>query len=203
MAIHKQTVFIVDDDEPVRSALQLLMKSVGHEARTFATGDEFLAACDSGLSGCLVLDIRMPGMSGLELQERLNKRGIHIPIIFITGHGDVPMAVQAMKQGAMEFLQKPFREQDLVDRVKEALEWDENTHELRLQRMEIEQRVNNLTPRESQIMKMIVQGKASKVIAIDLSVSHRTVDTHRTRIMQKMRASSLAELVQIALRIKD
>lgn len=203
MAVHKQTVFIVDDDEPVRDALRLLMKSVGHEAKTFASGDEFLASCSPGISGCLVLDIRMPGMSGLELQEKLHKQDVNIPIIFITGHGDVPMAVQAMKHGAMEFLQKPFREQDLVDRVNEALERDVNAHKLALQRTEIEQRVTKLTSRERQIMDMIVQGKASKVIAADLGVSQRTVETHRTRIMRKMQARSLAELVQMAVRMQD
>ena len=203
MTIVKQTVFIVDDDEPVRSALRLLMKSVGHETSTFASGDEFFAFCSPDISGCLVLDIRMPGMSGLELQEKLHQQGVNMPIIFITGHGDVPMAVQAMKHGAMEFLQKPFREQDLVDRVNEALEKDLNTHKLALQGTEIEQRVTKLTPRERQIMDMIVQGKASKVIAIDLDVSQRTVDTHRTRIMRKMQARSLAELVQMAVRHQD
>ena len=203
MATYKQTVFIVDDDEPVRSALRLLMKSVGHDAMTFTSGDEFLASCKPGISGCLILDIRMPGMSGLELQEKLREQGVNIPIIFITGHGDVPMAVQAMKHGAMEFLQKPFREQDLVDRVNEALEKNLNVHKLALQRTEIKQRVTKLTPRERQIMDMIVQGKASKVIAIDLGVSQRTVDTHRTRIMRKMQAKSLAELVKTAVRHQD
>ena len=203
MTKDKQTVFIVDDDEPVRGALQLLMKSVGHDAKTFATGDEFLAACSPGISGCLILDIRMPGMSGLELQEKLHQQGVNIPIIFITGHGDVPMAVQAMKQGALEFLQKPFREQDLVDLVNQALEKNENSHKLALQRTEIEPRIAKLTPREHQIMDMIVQGKANKVIAIDLGVSQRTVETHRTRIMRKMQAKSLAELVQMAVRLQD
>ena len=203
MATYKQTVFIVDDDEPVRSALRLLMKSVGHDAMTFTSGDEFLASCKPGISGCLILDIRMPGMSGLELQEKLREQGVNIPIIFITGHGDVPMAVQAMKHGAMEFLQKPFSEQDLVDRVNEALEKNLNVHKLALQRTEIKQRVTKLTPRERQIMDMIVQGKASKVIAIDLGVSQRTVDTHRTRIMRKMQAKSLAELVKTAVRHQD
>jgi FixJ family two-component response regulator len=202
MAKYKQTVFIVDDDEPVRDALRLLMKSVGHEAETFASGDEFLTSCGQEISGCLILDIRMPGMSGLELQEQLHKKGVNIPIIFITGHGDVPMAVQAMKHGAMDFLQKPFREQDLVDRVNEALEKDVNTNKLALQRTEIEQRVANLTPRERQIMNMIVQGKASKVIAIDLGLSQRTVETHRTRIMHKMQSRSLAELVRMVVLIQ-
>ncbi len=203
MARNKQTVFIVDDDEPVRDALRLLMKSVGHESETFASGDEFLDFCSQEISGCLILDIRMPGMSGLELQEQLHKRGVNIPIIFITGHGDVQMAVQAMKHGAMDFLQKPFREQDLVDRVNEALEKDVNTNKLALQRTEIEQRVTNLTPRERQIMNMIVQGKASKVIAIDLGLSQRTVETHRTRIMRKMQSRSLAELVRMVVRMQD
>ena len=203
MTIVKPTVFIVDDDEAVRGALRLLMKSVGHEAKTFDSGDEFLASCSSGVSGCLILDIRMPGMSGLELQEKLQQQGVNIPIIFITGHGDVPMAVQAMKHGAMEFLQKPFREQDLVDLVNQALEKNENSHKLALQRTEIEPRIAKLTPRERQIMDMIVQGKASKVIAIDLGVSQRTVDTHRTRIMRKMQARSLAELVQMVVRMQD
>jgi FixJ family two-component response regulator len=178
------------------------MKSVGHEAETFASGDEFLAFCSQEISGCLILDIRMPGMSGLELQEQLHKQGVNIPIIFITGHGDVPMAVQAMKHGAMDFLQKPFREQDLVDRVNEALEKDVNTNKFALQRTEIEQRVTNLTPRERQIMNMIVQGKASKVIAIDLGLSQRTVETHRSRIMRKMQSRSLAELVRMAVLIQ-
>jgi len=203
MTKNKQTVFIVDDDEPVRGALQLLMKSVGHDAKTFATGDEFLAACSPGISGCLILDIRMPGMSGLELQEKLHQQGVNIPIIFITGHGDIPMAVEAMKQGALEFLQKPFREQDLVDRVNEALEKDESASKFALQRTEIEPRIAKLTPRERQIMDMIVQGKANKVIAIDLGVSQRTVETHRTRIMRKTQAKSLAELVQMAVRLQD
>ena len=145
----------------------------------------------------------MPGMSGLELQEQLHKQGVNIPIIFITGHGDVPMAVQAMKHGALEFLQKPFREQDLVDLVNQALEKNENSHKLALQRTEIEPRIAKLTPRERQIMDMIVQGKANKVIAIDLGVSQRTVETHRTRIMRKMEATSLAELVQMAVRLQD
>ena len=145
----------------------------------------------------------MPGMSGLELQEKLHQQGVNIPIIFITGHGDVPMAVQAMKQGALEFLQKPFREQDLVDLVNQALEKNENSHKLALQRTEIEPRIAKLTPRERQIMDMIVQGKANKVIAIDLGVSQRTVETHRTRIMRKMQAKSLAELVQMAVRLQD
>ena len=202
METHKPTVFIVDDDEPVRNALRLLMKSVGHDAMTFASGDEFLASCNPGVSGCLILDIRMPGMSGLELQEKLHKQGVDLPIIFITGHGDVPMAVEAMKHGAFEFLQKPFREQDLVDRVNEALENNLNVQNLSLQRTEIEHLVTKLTPRERQIMDMIVQGKASKVIAIDLGVSQRTIDTHRTRIMRKMQARSLAELVQMAVRIQ-
>ena len=203
MAKYKQTVFIVDDDEPVRDALRLLMKSVGHEAETFASGDEFLASCSQETSGCLILDIRMPGMSGLELQEQLHKQGVNIPIIFITGHGDVPMAVQAMKHGAIDFLQKPFREQDLVDRVNEALKKDVNTNKLALHLTEIEQRVSNLTPRERQIMNMIVQGKASKVIAINLGLSQRTVETHRTRIMRKMQSRSLAELVRMVVRMQD
>ena len=203
MAIVKQTVFIVDDDEAVRGALRLLMKSVGHDAKTFTSGDEFLASCSPGISGCLILDIRMPGMSGLELQGKLQKQGVNIPIIFITGHGDVPMAVQAMKHGALEFLQKPFREQELVDLVNQALEKNENSHKLALQRTEIEPRIAKLTPRERQIMDMIVQGKANKVIAIDLGVSQRTVETHRTRIMRKMEAKSLAELVQMAVRLQD
>ena len=203
MAKNKQTVFIVDDDEPVRGALRLLMKSVGHDAKTFASGDEFLDACRPGLSGCLILDIRMPGMSGLELQQKLYQQGVNIPIIFITGHGDVPMAVQAMKHGALEFLQKPFREQELIDRVNEALVKDEGANVSALQRTEIEPRAAKLTAREREIMDMIVQGKANKVIAIDLGVSQRTVETHRTRIMKKMQARSLAELVQMAMRLQE
>lgn len=194
-----QVVFIVDDDKAVRDSLRLLMKSMGLDAETFVSGGEFLEQYQPKTSGCLVLDIRMPGISGLELQEQLVAKGIDLPIIFITGHGDVPMAVQAMKQGATDFIQKPFRDQELLDRVNDALQQDLSGRQHSVEKNEIMRRVDTLTPRELEIMEMIVDGRASKVIAIDLGVSQRTVETHRARIMDKMDARSLAHLIQMAI----
>jgi len=194
-----QVVFIVDDDKAVRDSLRLLMKSVGLDTKTFASGREFLEEYQPETCGCLVLDIRMPGMSGLELQEQLVAKGIDLPIIFITGHGDVPMAVQAMKRGATDFIQKPFRDQELLDRVNDALKYSRSDRQHSVEKNETMRRVDTLTPRELEIMNMIVDGKASKVIAIDLGVSQRTVETHRARVMEKMDARSLAHLIQMAI----
>jgi FixJ family two-component response regulator len=195
------TVFIVDDDEAVRGSMKLLLKTLDLPAQTFASAQEFLATFDKGRSGCLVLDIRMPGMSGLELQEELNARGAVLPIIFVTGHGDVPMAVEAMQRGAMDFLQKPFRDQDLLDRITRALEKDRAGRELLGNRERIRARLATLTPREREIMVLVTQGKANKVIAADLDLSQRTVEIHRAHVMEKMGANSLAHLVHMAIEV--
>jgi len=193
------TVCVVDDDEAVRGSLKMLLKTLGLPTLAYASAQEFLAAFDPQRPGCLVLDIRMPGMSGLELQQELNARGALVPIIFITGHGDVPMAVEAMQHGALDFLQKPFRDQDLVDRIHKALAKDRAGRELLGNRERLLARVATLTPREQDVLKLVIQGKANKVIAADLQLSQRTVEIHRARVMEKMDANSLAHLVQMAL----
>jgi two-component system, LuxR family, response regulator FixJ len=193
------TVFVVDDDDAVRTSLRLLLKSVGLPVETFGSAQEFLDGFDADRSGCLVLDIRMPGMSGLELQQRLNEIHSIVPIVFITGHGDVPMAVEAMQHGAVDFIQKPFRDQDLIDRINQALEKDrENRSGLR-DRDKIRERMKHLTPREHEVLDLVTKGKANKVIAGDLDVSQRTVEIHRARVMEKMEASSLAHLVRMVI----
>lgn len=193
------TVFVIDDDEAVRTSLRLLLKSVGLPVETFASAQEFLDQYDEDRAGCLVLDIRMPGISGLELQQHLNDRNSIMPIVFITGHGDVPMAVEAMQAGAVDFIQKPFRDQDLIDRINRALDKDcDMRGELR-ERDEIRRRMSQLTPREREVLDLVTQGKANKVIAGDLSVSQRTVEIHRARVMEKMGAGSLAHLVRMVI----
>ncbi|HKZ74185.1 MAG TPA: response regulator transcription factor [Steroidobacteraceae bacterium] len=193
------TVFVVDDDEAVRGALRLLLKSVGLTAAAFASAQEFLASYSPGQPGCLVLDVRMPGMSGLELQHQLNLRGAILPVIFITGHGDVPMAVEAMQHGAFDFVQKPFRDQELLERVQRALEKDRLAREQLRQTESIRARLDALTPREREVLLLMVQGKANKVMAADLGVSQRTVEIHRARVMDKMQARALAQLVRMAM----
>ena len=193
------TVFIVDDDEAVRGSLKLLLKTLGLPAQAFASAQEFLTSFDPGRTGCLVLDIRMPGMSGLELQDALNARGALLPIIFITGHGDVPMAVEAMQHGAMDFLQKPFRDQDLLDRINKALQRDRAGRDLLGNRERIRACMATLTPREREVLTMVTQGKANKVIAADLQLSQRTVEIHRAHVMEKMGANSLAHLMRMVI----
>ncbi len=191
------TVFIVDDDPAIRFAMQALMDSVNVEHEIFASGDEFLENVDEHRAGCLVLDIRMPGLGGLELQEELLKRGSTLPIIFITGHGDVPMAVEAMQKGAVDFIQKPFRDQDLLDRIREALKTDQERREEQQKHTEVAQRLARLTNREREVFDLVVTGKPNKVIAYELGVSQRTVEIHRARVMEKMQARSLADLVKM------
>jgi FixJ family two-component response regulator len=196
-------VFIVDDDEAVRNSLRLLVKSVGLTATALASAQEFLASYDPLQPGCLVLDVRMPGMSGLELQQRLNLRGAVIPVIFITGHGDVPMAVEAMQQGAFDFLQKPFRDQDLMDRIQRALERDRANRAELGERSRIREQHATLTPREREVLALVTSGKANKVMAADLGLSRRTIEIHRARVMEKMGASSLAQLVRMVLDLEQ
>jgi len=193
------TVFIVDDDNGVRSSIRVLMKSVGLPATTFASAKEFLAAYDTNQPGCIVLDIRMPGMSGLELQEDLNERGAVIPVIFITGHGDIPMAVEAMRHGAFDFLQKPFRDQDLIDRIQQALARDAETRESLREHGRIRARIASLTPREKEVLELLTSGKANKMMAQDMGLSQRTVEIHRAHVMEKMEARSVAQLVRMVI----
>lgn len=192
-------VFIVDDDDAVRKSLQLLFKTVGIDTQGFHSGDEFLDEYDNDWEGCIVLDIRMPGTSGLEVQRRLQQIGNTMPIIFISGHGDIPMAVEAMQQGAYDFVEKPFRDQELMDRVSQALSQSEEQKEEVSQRREMHQRYDTLTPREKEVMDCVVKGQANKVIAMDRDVSQRTVEIHRARVMEKMQARSLAELVRMSI----
>jgi two-component system response regulator FixJ len=191
------TVFIVDDDPSIRFAMQALMDSVNLRHEIFASGDEFLESADDHRAGCLVLDIRMPGLGGLELQEKLIKHGSTLPIIFITGHGDVPMAVEAMQKGAVDFIQKPFRDQDLLDRIREALKTDQERREEQQKHAEVAERLERLTKREREVFDLVVTGKPNKVIAYELGVSQRTVEIHRARVMEKMQARSLADLVKM------
>jgi RNA polymerase sigma factor (sigma-70 family) len=191
------TVFIVDDDPSIRFAMQALMDSVNLQHEIFASADEFLEKVTEQRPGCLVLDIRMPGLGGLELQEELLQRGNTVPIIFITGHGDVPMAVDAMQKGAVDFIQKPFRDQDLLDRIREALTTDKERREEQQKHAEVADRLARLTNREREVFDLVVTGKPNKVIAYELGVSQRTVEIHRARVMEKMQARSLADLVKM------
>jgi FixJ family two-component response regulator len=197
----RSTIFVVDDDLAVRDSLKLLLRSVGQSVETFGSAQEFLDGCGDDRPGCVVLDIRMPGMSGLELQQKLNEKHSILPIIFITGHGDVPMAVEAMQAGAVDFIQKPFRDQDLIDRINQALEKDNNNRAALGERNDIRRRLDTLTPREREVLDLVVHGKANKVIAGDLKLSQRTVEIHRARVMEKMQASSLAHLVRMVLEV--
>lgn len=192
------TVFVVDDDAAMRTSLRWLIESVGLSVETYNSAQEFLNAY-TDRSGCIVLDVRMPGMSGLELQEHLNSRRIMIPVIIVTGHGDIPMAVAAMKAGAVEFIEKPFNDQRLLDCVQEALQRDNRIRNDQVEKAAIDQRLDNLTPREEKVMEMVVAGKANKVIAALLDVSAKTVEAHRAKVMEKMGVTSLAELVRLAL----
>lgn len=193
------TVFIVDDDDEVRDAIQLLMVSVGLAAQTFDSAQAYLDQFDPELCGCLVLDIRMRGMSGLDLQDRLAEEPLHPPIIIITGHGDVPMAVRAVKAGAVDFIEKPFNDQLLLDAVHRAIEQDAQRRGRASRLADIHARLEKLTPREREIMDMVVTGNRNKVIAIDLGISQSTVEAHRAKVMEKMQASSLSDLMRMML----
>lgn len=197
--ISPASVFVIDDDEAVRNSLRLLMKSVGLPVITYSSAQEFLPRYDTNQPGCLVVDIRMPGMSGLELQQQLNRQGATIPLIFITGHGDIPMAVESMQHGAFDFLQKPFRDQDLLDRIQRALERDREMRGQLQGILQIRERLASLTPREREVLDLMVEGSPNKVMAADLGVSQRTIEIHRARVMEKMQAGSLAHLVRMMM----
>jgi FixJ family two-component response regulator len=196
------TVFVIDDDEAVRNSLRLLLKSIGLPVRACTSAQDFLPTYDAHQPGCLVLDIRMPGMSGLELQQQLNLRGATIPVVFISGHGDIPMAVEAMQHGAFDFLQKPFRDQDLIDRVQRALERDASIRAQLKATDQIREHLTSLTPREREVLDLVTAGKPNKVMAGDLGVSQRTIEIHRARVMEKMQARSLAQLVRMLIDVE-
>jgi len=199
VTIKKPSIMVVDDDSGVRNAMRILLKSVGLESVLYSSAQEFLAAYQPSQPGCLLLDIRMPGMSGLELQQQLNLRGAVIPVIFMTGHGDVPMAVEAMQHGAFDFLQKPFRDQDLLDRIQKAIAKDAQSRASLGEHERIRTHLETLTAREREVMDLMIQGKQNKAIAQDLGVSPRTIEIHRARVMEKMEAHSVAELVRMML----
>jgi FixJ family two-component response regulator len=190
-------VFVVDDDSSVREAIKSLIRSVGLRVETFETAQEFLRSKRPEAPGCVVLDVRLPGLSGLDLQRELAAHGINLPVIFITGHGDIPMSVRAMKAGAQEFLTKPFRDQDLLDAIQQALERDRGARQQRTETTELRERYDSLTSREREVMGLVVSGLLNKQIAGELGTSEITIKIHRSQVMKKMDAGSLAELVRM------
>jgi len=198
-AAAEQLVYIIDDDEAVRDSMGMLLDSADLAFRCFASADEFFAQHDSSRRGCLVLDIRMPGISGLELQQKLSAMGSTLPIIFITGHGDVPMAVEAMRQGAIDFLRKPVNEDNFLERIQHALDQESGNWHQRLDQAQTRQRIATLTEREHEVFQLVTAGIANKAIASDLGISERTVEVHRAQVMKKLGAKTLAQLVRIHL----
>jgi len=203
MSNTEQTVYIVEDDEAVRDSLSLLLQSEGMPVSAYDRAARFLEDWRPDMAGCVVLDIRMPEMDGMELQEALVERGSDLPIIFVTGHGDVPLAVEAMRQGAVDFIEKPYHEDQLLEKIRTALSENAEQRQVREEKQVILDRLSELTPREREIMDRMIAGQANKVIAIELSISQRTVEIHRSRVMHKMGTHSLAHLVRMVLSVQD
>jgi RNA polymerase sigma factor (sigma-70 family) len=193
------TVFVVDDDPAMRQSLRWLIESVNVAVETYATAQDFLAAYDPNRPGCLVLDVRMPGMGGLDLQAELARREIEVPVIIITGYAEVPTAVRALKSGALDFIEKPFSDQLLLDRIQQAIASDRQARVRRHERAALAARVAQLTPREREVMQLVVAGSSNREIAAELGLSVKTVEVHRARVMEKMKVDSLADLVRIVL----
>ncbi|MGD9105730.1 MAG: response regulator transcription factor [Desulfobacterales bacterium] len=196
------TVFVVDDDTSIRTALKRLIKSLGFKVKTFDSAQAFLKNGPHDGPACLVLDVRMPEMSGIELQEQLTNTGLGMPIIFITGHGNIPMSVNAMKAGAVDFIEKPFEDQKLIDAINTAIKKNKKFKTEQAEIKDLQQRVDSLTPREHEVFILVVSGMLNKQIAFDLGMSEKTVKVHRARVMDKMKAKSLADLVRMAERVK-
>jgi FixJ family two-component response regulator len=194
-------IFVVDDDPSVRRALKRLISSAGFQVETFASAQDFLQSSRHDGPACLVLDVRLPGVSGLDLQEQLTAAGLNMPIVFITGHGDIPMSVRAMKAGAVDFLPKPFNDQDLLGAIHLALEKDKKTRREQAEVAEIQRRVDTLTPREREVFALVVTGLLNKQVAARLGTSEKTIKVHRARVMEKMHSESLAELVRLAEKV--
>lgn len=196
---NEPTVFVVDDDEAIRSAIRFLMRTAKLNVETYDSAEQFLTEYDPGWPGCLVLDVRMPGMSGLDLQRVMNEREMKIPVIIITGHGDVPMAVEAMKNGVADFIEKPFKNDELLQKVRQCISYDASSRQEISGASELAERLHSLTPREKEVMDLLVQGKRNKLIAAELGISSRTVEAHRSRVMEKLQADSLSDIVRIAM----
>jgi RNA polymerase sigma factor (sigma-70 family) len=196
-------VFVVDDDPSVAAALKRLIRSVGLDVQTFRTAEEFLRVTRPEGPACLVLDVRLPGVSGLDLQQKLGEAGLLLPVVFITGHGDIPMTVRAMKAGAVEFLPKPFREQDLLDAIQRAIRQDRSARQQRAELLALRQRYESLTPREAEVFRLVASGMPNKQVAATLGMSEKTIKVHRGRIMHKMQAQSLPDLVRMAGKLES